>query len=183
MGIPFSRDELTVVGTRMLRTSLYHTEVPIYSFPSAAKEGVLAAYAQKPRWILYNVENQQISTSVIPDNLARGTVPEAKRGGPDMFGVEWEFIEKVGGAMVRPGKPMLDSVDEWPEKLKFPDIDSWDWKGCSEEFKPKYDPNALHVFTFFNGFWFERLISFLDFENAAMALIDEDQQPAVKALF
>ena len=33
-----------------------------------------------------------------------------------------------------------------------------------------------------NG-WFERLISFMDFENAVMALIDEDQQDAVKALF
>jgi uroporphyrinogen-III decarboxylase len=32
-----------------------------------------------------------------------------------------------------------------------------------------------------NGF-FERLISFMEFENAAYALIDEDQQDAVKAL-
>lgn len=36
--------------------------------------------------------------------------------------------------------------------------------------------------TIFTG-WFERLISFMDFEGAALALIDEDQQDAVKAFF
>jgi len=34
-----------------------------------------------------------------------------------------------------------------------------------------------------NGFWFERLISFMGFEGAAEALIDEDQTDAVKAIF
>ena len=35
---------------------------------------------------------------------------------------------------------------------------------------------------FLNG-WFERLISFMDFDNAVVALIDEDQKDAVKELF
>ncbi len=34
-----------------------------------------------------------------------------------------------------------------------------------------------------NGFWFERLISLMDFMNAAMALVDEDQTDSLHELF
>ena len=39
------------------------------------------------------------------------------------------------------------------------------------------------IITFLNGFGFERLISFMGFEAAAMALVDEEQQDALKELF
>ena len=39
------------------------------------------------------------------------------------------------------------------------------------------------TFSFINGFWFERLISFMDFMPAAMALIDDEQTDAIKDLF
>ena len=45
-----------------------------------------------------------------------------------MFGVDWEYIPVAGGSMIRPGKPLLKDANEWYEKVKFPDIESWDWE-------------------------------------------------------
>ncbi len=130
------------------------------------------------------------SPKVNPDNIARGFVYEAGArdmttkdyGGPDMFGIEWEYIESVGGSMVRPGKPYIEDANEIKEKIKFPDIDSWDWEGSAEANKMYLNPNNANCMWFLNG-WYERLISFMDFEGAIMALIDEEQMDAVKDFF
>ncbi|MDR1299038.1 MAG: methyltransferase, partial [Oscillospiraceae bacterium] len=84
------------------------------------------------------------------------------------------------------------------DKLVWPDVDSWDWEGAAKynagylsgRFGPpgQAQPSAdekrekFTVCWFLNG-WYERLISFMDFEGAIMAMIDEDQQNAVKELF
>ncbi len=64
---------------------------------------------------------------------------------------------------------------------KIPDIDALDWDRCKEKNEIlNTSERALHT-SILNGL-FERLISFMDFENAALALIDEDQQDAIHAL-
>ena len=50
-------------------------------------------------------------------------------GFEDMFGITWKDIELVGGAMVEPGEPLLEDMNEWEEKIVWPDVDSWDWEG------------------------------------------------------
>lgn len=84
--------------------------------------------------------------------------------------------------MVRPGTPMLEDANDWREVIQFPDVDSWDWEGSAkrnESYLAGNDP----IWTIqFSGL-FERLISMMDFENAILALIDEDQKDAVKELF
>jgi hypothetical protein len=72
----------------------------------------------------------------------------------------------------------MSDVNEWREKVIFPDIDSWNWEGDAE--KQKIDGRFPYQCSLINGFWFERLISFMDFAPAAMALIDEEQQDAIK---
>jgi hypothetical protein len=75
---------------------------------------------------------------IIPDNIARAFVIESfvldrkDYGGKDMFGVEWEYVEVATGSMVKPGSPILKDANEWEDKLIFPDIDKWDWKGSAE---------------------------------------------------
>lgn len=188
MGMTFHEKELTVTGTKHMKTSLFQQDVNIYQFPVTAREGFLAPYKRKPIWVPYNVEKQMVTPKMIPDNVARGAVGDVvlrdeEKGGPDMFGIIWEYVPQVGGSMVRPGNPLLDSIDEWREKVVFPDIDSWDWKGGAESWAKVNIPDLAHIFTFHNGFWFERLVSFMGFEDAAVALIDEEQQEAVHDLF
>ena len=161
---------------------------PIYNFPVTPKEAFIATFKREPIWQITGVEQQFFSPSVNPDNIARALVIEGQRTPPkegpvpDMFGIEWEYVAKVGGSMVRPGKPFLEDANEWYDKVKFPDIDSWDWEGSAklnQEFLAS--PKFIMVW-FFNG-WYERLISFMEFEGAALALIDEDQKQAVKDFF
>ncbi|MDR0819441.1 MAG: methyltransferase [Oscillospiraceae bacterium] len=186
MAIPkFDPKELTVAREA---PSFTGTPTPIYSFPVTMKEGVNSLYKRQPIWQPTGVETGGIAPRLNPDNVARATVIDATGmvmnagGGPDMFGIEWEFIPSAGGSMVRPGKPFLEDANDWYDKLKWPDVDAWDWESsakANEGFLSKENYNVCFVL---NG-WFERLISFMDFEGAAMAMLDDDQRPAVKELF
>ncbi|MFZ7121422.1 MAG: methyltransferase [Eubacteriaceae bacterium] len=103
-------------------------------------------------------------------------------GGIDMFGIEWVYIDIAGGSMVEPGKPLLADANEWYDKLVWPDVDSWDWEGSAKANENYLNRDTFVIPTIFTGYY-ERLISFMDFDGAIMALIDEDQMDAVKELF
>lgn len=181
MGIPFNEKELEAVGVQHLRTALLKQDVKVYNFPVTPRESFVGPHKGRPVWVNYLVETQYVTPYIIPDCVARGGVSDKvltneEKGGPDMFGVEWEFVPTVGGSMVRPGQPLLSEISEWREKVKFPDIDSWDWEGASQRWKEQHDPTKAQMCILYNGFWFERLISFMDFEDAAIALLTEQEE-------
>jgi hypothetical protein len=163
-------------------------EIPLYHFPATMREGVVALLERRPIWQTTDAEVRSFIPSVVPDNIARGLVTEAvplspgQAGGRDMFGVEWEYIPEENGSMVRPGEPLFTDANEWCSKLRWPDVETWDWAGCAERNKDFLDKDTFNVCWFLTG-WFERLISFMDFGNAAVAMIDEEQSGAVKDLF
>ncbi len=143
---------------------------------------------EKPMFMAIDLDEYMLSPAIFPDAVARGFVvdmdgmPESGPGGKDMFGIEWEYVEQVGGSMVRPGAPAVEDIHKWEEAIVFPDIEQWDWEGSAKRNAP------LHTSAFATNVWimngiFERLISFMDFENAAVALVDEEQQPSVHRLF
>lgn len=143
---------------------------------------------EKPEWMPLVSEVQSIHPDIVPDNVARGFVMESRKmdpacyGGPDMYGVRWVFEPAVGGSMEDPGiPPILEDIADWEDVIRFPDIDSWDWEGAAARNKDFLRPELLHGTTVFTGI-FERLISFMGFEGAAMALIDEDCAPELEAL-
>ena len=164
--------------------------LPIYDFPVSMRQSVVDTYKGDPWWVMTDIEQNTFTPSVIPDNGARGFVfeggdpyPREKFGGKDMFGVEWVYIDVAGGSMEKPGNPhLIDDISQWREKVVFPDIDSWDWAGSAEKNKEYLSNGKANILTFLNGCWFERLISFMGFENAAVAVIDEDQVEDVKDL-
>ena len=161
---------------------------PLFNFPVTEREALLSLYRKgEGVWAPYSVESGLFCPSVIPDNIARGFVFEAVRWPEpytthdDMFGVNWTFVPQVGGSMETPGRPhLLDDVNDWKEKVKIPDPYAWDWDASA---RMNYDylkkNNKANMFWLLNGFTFERLISFMGFENAAMALLDEDQEDAM----
>lgn len=130
-----------------------------------------------------------INTHLIPDNIARGSVRETHdvtpdpAGAQDAFGVWWVYEPEARGAMERPGDPFLmDDASDWREVITFPNPADWDWEAEAEANKEYVgDPDVLMKATIFTGF-FERLISFMGFEDAAVAMIDEDQKEDVKEL-
>lgn len=185
--IPFSENELKVVG-EIPGFFPEMPDTPIYDFPISPKEAYIATMKRDPIWQVTTVESQMFNPCIIPDNIARAIVIEANPlaredfGGKDMFGIEWEYVEIATGSIVKPGSPLLSDANEWEEKVVFPNVDSWDWEGSGKSNEKFIDHNRFIIPFFLTGF-FERLISFMDFDGAIMALVDEDQQDAVKALF
>ena len=126
--------------------------------------------------------------ATIGENVARGMVVDTKRippeelGGKDYFGINWVFMPEQRGAMVKPGTPLLEDAGNWRDKVVFPDISQWDWEECATRNASLLNQGKLIKIIFFTGF-FERLVSFMDMEGALIALVDEEQQEDVKALF
>ncbi|MBQ8831786.1 MAG: methyltransferase [Oscillospiraceae bacterium] len=186
MSIPaFDAKELEVVSKIPMFTG---EEIPVFNYPVSMREANKALFAKKPYWQMTCNDQAMFCPLVNPDNIARGFIFEARKldekefGGKDMFGIEWEYIASVGGSMVRPGKPFAEDADELLEKVVWPNPDEWDWEAAAEANKGYFDTNKYNVCWFLNG-WYERLIAFMDFENAIMAVFDEDQQESVHKFF
>lgn len=166
----------------------YYGQIPVYNYPVTPKEAMWAMLKRQPIWQTTGSELAVFTPLCLPDNIARAFIFEERPfdpnngGGPDMFGIEWEYVPMAGGSMVRPGKPFMEDANEWYDKLVWPDPTKWDWKGTAEANKNFLKSDKYISFWIMNG-WYERLISFMDFEGAIMALADEDQQDAVKELF
>ena len=190
--IPFDPKELEVTGEHIGTTSMsFGGPAPKLNTPITPRENIKHMLARdgEMMWIPGFGDFLGLESRVNKDHIARAEVidcgeplPLEEKGGPDMFGIEWVFVPQVGGSMVKPGAPTLTDVNDWPEVIKFPDVEAMDWAACKELNAPlNQTERSFHV-TFQNGF-FERLISFMDFEGAAMAIIDDDQKDAIHALF
>ena len=164
---------------------------PIYNTPITPRENYLRIFreGEKPMWAPVNGDIVSLLPRIIPDNVARATVtddkpfvPERDAGGPDMFGVEWRYIPTARGSMVEPGKPVLEDIEDWKNVIRLPDVDSYDWEDASELLRPLYTSGRANMSTIYTGL-FERLISFMDFDGAAVALIDDEQKPYVHEIF
>ena len=187
--IPFSQDEMVPL---LVQPSMFgDPSRTVFHVPISLRDNYLSAVRNHDYLYVANaLDAKNMNTRIIPDNRARGSVGDGgerfipnPEGEPDVFGVPWLFDPEVGGSMVRPGKPLLTDIEDWEEVIIFPDPDAWDWEGAakmSEEFRS--DGFFAYQSTIFTGF-FERLISWMDFEEAAIAMIDEDSEDAVHALF
>ena len=162
-----------------------------YNTPIPPRENLRALLNHEtPLWIPAGSDRRMMTPRIDPDNVARCFVsdvqalqPEEKTGGKDKHGIEWVYVPVAGGSMVKPGSPLLEDANDWEKLVQFPDLNAWDWEGSIAANRPELeaDSRALTI-TVLTGF-FERLISLMDFDKAAVAMIDEEQKDAVKALF
>jgi len=186
MAIEFDPKE---ISEATVSAGYYGSAQITFKTPVTPREGYIAAYKRQSIWQVTGSEQMMFSPKVNPDNIARGFVydhsgfPKGTGGGLDMFGIDWEYIEQVGGSMVRPGKPFIEDANEIADKVVWPDIETWDWAQAAKD-NANYagDGTKAVVAWFLNG-WYERLISFMDFEGAVMAVFDDDQKDAVHAFF
>ena len=89
---------------------------PIFPTPITPRENYLMLLSgEVPLWMPAGMSDSTMMTCKLAENVARGFVFEAERidnnteaGGPDFFGVEWEYIKTVGGSMVKPGAIVID---------------------------------------------------------------------------
>lgn len=169
---PFRQSEM---DTDAYYTGYHGTQFRKYHTPVTPRENIRRLYrGERPLWIpRMRFEKNSIDLRINPDNIARG--PE---GGKDMFGVSWLYDPVSRGSMVRPGNPFFTDANEWRKHIRIPDVAHWDWEGFAGTVVPSAGDERFRIITVMNGL-FERLISWMDFENAAVALIDEEQKDAV----
>ena len=104
-------------------------------------------------------------------------VPKLQHGWFDLP-LEWEPLSC--GATVRPGNPILEDMNDWKEVLNWPSLDEIDFdemKTMNETYLGSDRINQLGIHL---GFW-ERMMCLMDVSNAAIALVDEDQEYAVQS--
>ena len=188
--VPFHQDEISQAGS-YAPSRAGGPEIKKYKTPVTPRENLRLAYSREvPLWIPMGNDRRMMTPRIDPDNVARCFVsdvqslaPEEMTGGKDKHGVEWVYVPVANGSMVKPGSPLLADANDWEKIVSFPDLDTWDWAGSIAANKDslEQEERALTV-TVLTGF-FERLISLMDFEEAAVAIIDETQKDAVKALF
>ena len=180
--VKFEEKELTKVGE--------NGTAPIFDTPITPAENFLAVFAGKnPLWMPMTTDTRNFTPRIDIDNVARGFVFDGEEkiapenfGGPDMFGTEWVFVPVAGGSMVKPGSPRMEDANDWKDIITMPDPSVWDWEKSAKANEEYLSGGLLNSMTFLNGFMYERLISFMDFEGAAISIIDEEQMDAVKEL-
>ena len=185
--VPFNEKELEVVGKFALR---HGSEINKYNTPVTQKENLLRALRkEEPLWTPISDSIQTFRPRIMPDNVVCGLVTDGEPpmsvsdySGKGWFGTEWLYVEKVGGATVKPGAPQITDINKWEEVLVFPDIESYDWEASAKANEDWFSRDRAVEVVMLCGI-FERLMSLMDVSNAAIALIDDDQKPAVHALF
>ena len=77
-------------------------------------------------------------------------------------------MEKLGTRKVK-------DIENWEDNVTFPEPEQWDWAASEDSSKKVICPDMITSTMVYTGF-FERLISLVGFEDAAVAMIDEDQK-------
>lgn len=97
-------------------------------------------------------------------------------GGYDGFGTRWIAPASGGGAAIPvTGEYILDDITKWKEKVKFPDLDEFDFAADAQRFLGDVDRNEKVVdFGSGNG-PFERLAALMGFENALFSMAVEPE--------
>lgn len=190
MAYQFDPRELEVIG-KYNEKYPHAPQLTKYNTPITPRENYLRMFTgEKPLWMPAHTDNMYFGPNCLPDVIARGPsgsfnaepVDLAHVGGPDMFGVEWVYVPTVNGSMPKPGFCLVKDLDHWEDYVTFPDVSSWDWEGEAEKNREFIHQGLATSFTIHNGL-FERLASFTDMQDALIALIDEDCQPAIHRLF
>ena len=104
-------------------------------------------------------------------------IPKLQRGWFDLP-LEWEPLSC--GATVRPGNPTLEDMNDWKEVLQWPSLEEIDFDEMKRMNETYLGTDRINQLGIHLGFW-ERMMCLMDVSNAAIALMDEDQEYAVQS--
>ena len=176
---PFSPRELEVIGQKAALLP-GRPSSNIFNTPISYRENSLSLFwDKKPCFVVTGNDFSGLTCGFYQKYLGRAGRTEGSK--VDAFGVKWTFEPTAGGSISVAGNPRFTDANDWKDVIKMPDVNDWDWAADAAEHL--VDTRFAVEMTPVNGFWFERLISFMDFINAAMALVDDEQTDALHELF
>ena len=176
---PYSPRELQVIGQK---ASLIpgRPSSNIFNTPISYRQNSLSLFwDKKPCFVVTGNDFSGLTCGFFNKYLGRASRQENEK--VDFFGVKWVFEPTAGGSISVAGNPRFTDANNWKDAISMPDVNNWDWAADAAEHP--VDTNFAVEMTPINGFWFERLISFMDFMNAAVALVDDEQRDALQELF
>ena len=200
--VPFSEDELKVTAKHRPAPYGMLPGVPEWEYrynrPITAEENFRLCFSgEKPCWMPHvgwcdcdikvfrpRIHPENIWAHCLCDGEATDEVryPWDTNVGTGWFGLKWVFVPVAGGSTVVPGNPLIEDMNDWEEILEWPNLDEMDFEDMARKNADYLNCGLCNQLGVLNGCW-ERLISLMDVEGAAIALIDEDQQDAVKSFF
>lgn len=171
-------------------------EMPRFARPITPRDNLkLLLSGKKPYWIpfagLVESDMKKFRPRLAPDAMANHQLFDGEPAYPfesepntraGWFGVEWVYDYAARGATVRPGSPRVTDITRWEDQITMPDLNTLNWEGCAKSNAEYLKDDRLRELGIQCGFW-ERLMSLMDVENAAITMIDEDQQEGVHRLF
>ncbi|MDO4617125.1 MAG: uroporphyrinogen decarboxylase family protein [Lachnospiraceae bacterium] len=169
-------------------------QLPEFNRPITPRENLELLFNEKtPYWMpvlgMRGWDIHVFRPRMFPDNAATHLVYDAENPiqydsmiQEGWFGLPWEYVPVAGGATVHPGEPKVPSMENWEEYITLPDVDALDWEGSAAINTEYLKTDNMRQIAFLSCLW-ERLISLMDVENAAIALIDEDEQEGVHRFF
>ncbi|MCF0141895.1 MAG: hypothetical protein HUJ75_00800, partial [Parasporobacterium sp.] len=141
--IPFSPDEMKPVG--MYPGFRGAPGNPILNYPISTRENFKLWMDKKAMWMPSSQELAMWNPGILADNVARAFVMEGSFGLPtdlinkDYFGIDWEYVPTVNGAIVHPGSPKVPEITEWEKYIEFPNLDDLDWASAAKLYEEKGD--------------------------------------------
>ena len=202
--VPFDPHEFDIVGTiksgsMQFKMSAGAKDVPdrepVYNRPVTDRENWKLWFDKKsPYWLPYggwlNNDITIFRPRMYADNYAIHSVfdgePVPEYEDPitntGLFGLQWVFVPVVGGATVKPGAPVFTDMNDWRSSTVMPDAADFDWEHCIAANKEYLDNPRMNQLGILTGLW-ERLMSLMDVDNAAVALIDDEQEDALRDFF
>lgn len=120
-------------------------KIPVPEKPIPIKENFRRAYMrQNPMWIPNGMSD--ISSQML---AALNGMPEVdwsrkeRYDWKDWFGVEWTYVPEAGGPMPKIGTHFMEDISEWREKVKFPNLDDYDFEGHCKKFMETFDTEKV----------------------------------------
>jgi hypothetical protein len=139
-------------------------------YPISPKENLKMVFdKKKPQWVP-NM-NTEKGLVLCPHDNDR---PFFTDSGKDWFGVDWTYVDTVGGQMVTPHTFIMEDPIEWEEKLIFPDFESMDFTAGREDAAAQSASDIMNFYLMQDGL-FERLLSLSTAENVFCFLAEEEE--------
>ncbi len=136
-------------------------------YPISKRENIMRAFNhEKPLWM----PDLYYDTNFVHFPADNDGPKEFHADSSDWFGVQYQYSEMQGSPTPRVG--VMDSVEDWREKVIFPDVNALNWKAGMENYVP--DLRKAFACRDGNGI-FERFHMLETFENALTDIFVEPE--------
>ncbi|MBR6653953.1 MAG: hypothetical protein IKL27_04370 [Oscillospiraceae bacterium] len=119
---------------------------PVFERPISIKENFKRAYTRNnPVWVPNSMTDVSTNMLATMNGMPEADFSRTERyDWVDWFGVEWTYVPEAGGPMPKIGTHFMEDITDWKEKVKFPNLDDYDFEGCCKKFmETSYDPNKV----------------------------------------